>query len=104
MNSSLFMYILLLILIILSFQNPVCSSKEQKCVNNVKINPSGCLKACDGLVVTSYSKLEQSRKLENLPSVILEAYDEYKKITETPTGQIGNYLTFMLIQSKIFIL
>ena len=53
-------------------------------MRNIKPNTSTCRKPCSGLIVTSFSKSEQRQDMGNLFS-LLEAYDKYKKITESPS-------------------
>ena len=37
-----------------------------ECVNNIKVDTSGCLKPCSGLIVTSVIKSDKNRNLEEL--------------------------------------
>ena len=61
-----------------------------ECVKKLDVNSSSCLKPCSGLHVTSFSKTAAPNGLENL-APLLKDYDKYKKITEYPRGQTGNY-------------
>ena len=72
-------------------QEPICcSAKDLECVKKLDVNSSSCLKPCSGLHVTSFSKTAAPNGLENL-APLLKDYDKYKKITEYPRGQSGNY-------------
>ena len=59
-----------------------------ECVNNVVVNNSGCLKPCSGLIVTSFSKSNLNKDLEEMQA-LSKAYNNYKKITEYPPGYTG---------------
>ena len=59
-------------------------------MKKLDVNSSSCLKPCSGLIVTSFSKTAAPNGLENL-APLLKDYDKYKKITEYPRGQSGNY-------------
>ena len=59
-----------------------------ECVNKIKVDSSECLKPCSGLIITTLSKSEKEVVLDkSFP--IFEDYDNYKKITEFPTGLQG---------------
>ena len=70
-------------------QDHICSSMEDmKCVNKVKVDTSGCLKPCSGLIITTLAKTASRRELETLfPD--FENYNEYKKVTDHPRD--GNF-------------
>ena len=72
-------------------QDPICFLKELDCVNKVKVDTAGCLKPCSGLLVTSFFKSEQNKKIEDL-FPIFNAYNTYKMVTKYPTG-FGKYNT-----------
>ena len=78
-------------------QDPACSVKGLKCVKNVEVDTSSCLKYCSGLIVTSFSKSELSRKLDNT-SPMIRSYEEYKKITLSPDGNPGKAENFISIK------
>ena len=64
---------------------------ELKCINNMQVTPSNCVKPCSGLTVTSFIKSELKKKMEDvLP--IYEAYNNYKKATLYPLFSSGKYL------------
>ena len=57
-------------------------------MNKIEFENSNCLKPCSGFFVTSFSKSEQNRKLEEL-FPIFGNYNIYKKITQYPSGYTG---------------
>ena len=66
-------------------QDPICSSKELECVNNVKVGNFSCLYPCSGLIVTSFSRSKLKSNLDELIPMIQE-YNQYKIITQNPKG------------------
>ena len=71
------------------FKEPLCSSMELKCVEQIHVDTSSCLNPCSGLFVTSFSKLEASRK-NFMSAAKRHDYAQYKKITPHPAGYDGN--------------
>ena len=71
------------------FKEPLCSSMELKCVEQIHVDTSSCLNPCSGLFVTSFSKLETSRK-NFMSAAKRHDYAQYKKITPHPAGYDGN--------------
>ena len=66
------------------FKETLCTSpQELDCVNNVKVDTSSCLKACSGLIVTSFAKSELKKDLESLFPIFGD-YKLYKKVTTYP--------------------
>ena len=61
-----------------------------KCVNNINVDVSSCLKSCSGLIVTTFFKNEWKRDLEKMFPVHGD-YADYKKTTSHPIiiGEIG---------------
>ena len=61
-----------------------------ECVKNVSvsIDTSGCLKACSGFIITSLWESEEKEKWETFLTT-LDEYNNYKKVTPYPEGQIG---------------
>ena len=74
-------------------QESLCSSKEMECVESVVIDHFSCLKPCSGLIVTSFSKNNFKKKLEDIQT-ISKAYNDYKKITEYPSGYAGKDISY----------
>ena len=75
----------------------VCSSpKELECANKVDTETAYCLKPCSGLYVTSFSRSDVTDGMENLMP-ILENYNNYKRISEYPSGESGKYIIFNFI-------
>ena len=62
---------------------------ELKCAEQIHVDTSGCLNPCSGLFVTSFSKLETSRK-NFMSAAKRHDYAKYKKITPYPAGYDGN--------------
>ena len=60
-------------------KEPLCSTEQMECVNNIKVDTSGCLKPCSGLIVTSVIKSDKNRNLEELLPYVND-YVNYKKI------------------------
>ena len=58
-------------------------------MNKTKVDTSSCLKACSGLIISTFSKTEKNQHWKNLKS-IFKNYDNYKKITSYPSGYHGN--------------
>ena len=72
------------------FQDISCllEGNVNECLYNTKIDTSTCFKPCSGLIITSFSKYEQTKDLETL-FPIHQDYDKYKKITPYPPGFVG---------------
>ena len=60
------------------------------CIDNIKVDTSDCLKPCSGLIVTSFTKTQENRNMDNWLTV-LDDYKVYKKVTTFPSGQMGKY-------------
>ena len=69
--------------------------EQLECVNKTKVDTSGCMKSCSGLIITTFSKNENNKHWQNLKSVF-KKYDNYKKITSYPSGYHGNCLLGVL--------
>ena len=69
-------------------QEPVCASNKIKCIRNIKVVTSSCLKPCSGITVNSLFKSEQTKNLEKL-FPLYQAYNRYKKVTPYPQGYDG---------------
>ena len=76
-----------------------------ECVKKIKVDTSGCLKLCSGLIITSILppspfKTEMNQNLaNNLP--IFEAYENFEKKTQYPTGTNGKqYFLSIICQSN----
>ena len=70
---------------------------EVECVKNIKVDTTNCPTPCSGLIVTSFAKYEmdlikakihEMKELEDL----FPAYDDFKKITQYPSGYTGKDL------------
>ena len=70
-------------------QAPVCSSKQLECVNTINVNGSKCLKPCTGFIITSFTKSERNKNLEDLFPIIMDSYNIYKMITQFPSLDSG---------------
>ena len=62
-------------------------------MNKIEFENSNCLKPCSGFFVTSFSKSEQNRKLEEL-FPIFGNYNIYKKITQYPSEYTSKHNKF----------
>ena len=73
-------------------QAPLCSSEQMDCINNISsVDTSGCLKPCSGLIVTSFTKTQEGRIMDNWLNV-LEDYYIFKKVTPFPAEILGKKL------------
>ena len=75
-------------------QEPVCSHPQMKCIENIKFNSSICMKSCNGLMVTGYTKLfeiDENIHQENIQKTI-NAFRAYKKWFKFPHGIKGTVL------------
>ena len=69
-------------------KDPLCTSQKLECVNRIEVDTARCMKPCSGLIVTSFRKDSlQINWEEKFP--VLAAYDNYKIITQHPTGYNG---------------
>ena len=68
-------------------------------MKSIKIEKSHCLPACEGVLVTSYTKSNTIKHLEDVIGDVLEEYDSYKGKIEYPSGLKGLfvYLTLFAI-------
>ena len=64
--------------------------KQMNCIENIKVDTSDCLKPCSGLIVTSFTKTQENRNMDNWLTV-LDDYQVYKKVTVVPFGETGKY-------------
>ena len=85
----------------LFFQEYPCSPKKLQCINNITIDISKCLKPCSGFIVTSFSKAEMHANEDNL-LYIYGPYNDYKKITQYPSGYSGKYLHYYIKPMSYF--
>ena len=71
--------------------------EELDCVNKITVETSRCLKPCSGLLVSSFLKADVSEgDMDNLLP-ILDHYDNYKKITDYPSGESGKYYSSAIL-------
>ena len=57
-------------------------------MEDVKVDSTSCLPPCSGFFVTSFSKFQPERAIDDVfPEA--EAYNKYKKITQSPSGFSG---------------
>ena len=72
------------------------------CINNISsVDTSECIKPCTGLIVTSFIKTQEDRKIDNWLTV-LEDYKAYKKITPFPIDEQGKTSLRLAAPSIIF--
>ena len=72
---------------------------ELKCMSEITVNTSSCLKPCSGLIVTSFFKSAQNTNLADM-SQIFKDYNTFKKPTAFPSGLKGiliHYIWFTFI-------
>ena len=67
-----------------SQKDPLCTSQKLECVSKIEVDTARCMKPCSGLIVTSFTKLDQNKSLESL-FPIQENYTSYKKVTHSDT-------------------
>ena len=67
----------------------MCSPEELECIGNLKLNSSICIKSCEGLMVTGYSKQEFDDYSKDYIQKTLTAYKNYKKWFKFPRGIKG---------------
>ena len=60
-----------------------------ECVKEIESKDSGCLKNCQGVVVTSYAKIETVGNLENILNKRMIDYKQYKGSYDYPIGVQG---------------
>ena len=83
------------VFIFISFQGSLCNQEKLECIKQVEVDHSNCIKPCSGLVVTSFSKSAIEENIEHLYP-ISSAHENYKKITESPSGFKGILLFWFL--------
>ena len=76
---------------IVVFKNSICSSFEElECMNKTRVDTSGCLKPCSGLIITTLAKSEQkSNWMDFFPITTVNDYNKYKRKTGYPSGEEG---------------
>ena len=84
-------------------QEPFCSPKGQTCLEEIKVDTSSCLKPCSGLIVTSLSKSDEAKEMETLYPILIQPYNQYKKITKAPTDGLHCRYDVVGILTNIFI-
>ena len=52
--------------VLIMTQDPLCSSVKLGCANDVKFKFSNCLPPCSGLIVSSFSKTDTNKILDDL--------------------------------------
>ena len=62
---------------------------QQNCAKNVEFKFANCLPPCSGLVVSSFSKTETNKKLDDLIYNEVISYNNYTKWSEFPEGLKG---------------
>ena len=76
--------------ILLSDSAKPCSPNRHKCVKDIKLDIPNhdCMPPCSGLIVTGFTKSEKIKDLDKLFPVF-DAYNNYKIVTEHPSGYKG---------------
>ena len=81
-------------IIISILQEPICSADMFECMKSIKVNASGCLHPCSGLILSSFTKSVESKNLESLISREVIAYRNYTKWFRFPSGIKGENFSF----------
>ena len=63
---------------------------KMKCVNNIKVDTSKCIRSCSGLIVTSIVKSEENEG--KFDTFYNSDYENYKKKTQNPKIEGNNSL------------
>ena len=84
----------------------MCSPEELKCIDNINLNSSSCIKSCEGLMVTGYSKQEFDDYSKDYIQKTLTAYKNYKKWFKFPRGikgfQSSHFLWILIFDVDFF--
>ena len=82
-------------------QDTVCSPAQLKCVQKIPSRPANidilCMKSCDGLMITGYTKFDFNEYSRKEIQSTIKAYRNYKKWLKFPKGIKGIYF-FMIIK------
>ena len=70
-------------------QEPICTPQQLQCVENVKANVSMCIKSCNGMMITGFTKSELNKYPEENIQKTLIAYEHYKSSFQFPSGIKG---------------
>ena len=72
----------------MNFKDPICSSDQKKCVEEIYSETYGtmCLPQCEGILVTSYIKTENSKDPEFAAPKQFDQYNNYKGIVRLPSA------------------
>ena len=73
-------------------QDPLCSSMQLNCAKNIKFEFENCLPPCSGLVVSSFSKTDANKNLDDLIYNEIISYEKFTRWTEFPEGLKGSTL------------
>ena len=64
----------------LFLQDSLCMPEHLGCIQNTTPDTSMCIHKCNGMMITSYSKLSFDEKLQDYIPREISAYKKYKKI------------------------
>ena len=67
------------------------------CANDVKFEFSNCLPPCSGLIVSSFSKTDTNKILDDLMYNEIISYDKFTRWSEFPEGLKGFQIDKILI-------
>ena len=90
-----------------SFQNlPSCTTQsQQECHQKISLDTYNCKKSCNGLLITSFSKIEFDKSLERHIPKALNAYRKYKKMFQyNPIMEGIKHLKVFIISTFPFFL
>ena len=72
------------------YQGPLCSPAQLKCVENITLDTSVCVKDCEGMMITGYTyDYFYYGDLNHVIPKLLEDYGKYKIDTNFPTTNEG---------------
>ena len=64
---------------------PVCSNQEQNdCIKSISTSFHECLPKCEGVLVTSFFKSENTADAEVVAPKLMQQYNKYKKFVKFP--------------------
>ena len=76
---------------------------QLNCTKKIEVEFSKCLPPCSGLVVSSFSKSESNKNLEDLVYNEIVSYEKYTKWSQFPGGLEGCQLFNICTQSNMVI-
>ena len=91
----LYFYIIFIFTLNFYWQETVCNPQALlNCVKNIKTANNTCIKSCNGLMITGYSKQEFDKNALKTIENTVNAYKNYKKWFKFPQGIKGSIRCF----------